>query len=128
MVGVSVIIVSVRACVVRCVIALSDALSVGASLLATQNVRCLEQARSHRTLRRIIARANQTGRFIGEREQRIALGAGKPLAALFAGKQPNENAGEQQTEEDCDWYNGHAWNVCAEYRPYRAIRLRIRCD
>lgn len=73
-------------------------------------------------------RAGQAGRFIGEREQRIPLGAGEPLTALFAGKQPDENAGKEQTEEDCDWYDGHAWNVCTEYRSNRAVRLRIRCD
>ena len=70
----------------------------------------------------------QTGRFIGQREQRIALGAGKPLMALLAHKQPDENADEQQTEEDCDWYDGHAWNVCTEYRSNQAVRLRILCD
>jgi hypothetical protein len=70
----------------------------------------------------------ETGRFIGQGEQRIALGAGKPAAALFPGKEHDKTAGQQQTEEDGDRYDGHAWNVCAQYRPYCAARLRMGCD
>ena len=58
----------------------------------------------------------KAGGFIGEREQRVALGAGKPAAALFAGKKYRETSGQKQTEEDCDRYDGHAWNVWNEYR------------
>jgi len=49
--------------------------------------------------------------FIGQRKERVALGTGKPAAVLFAGKKHGETAGQQQTEEDSDWYDGHAWNA-----------------
>jgi len=49
--------------------------------------------------------------FIGQRKERVALGTGKPAAVLFAGKKRGETAGQQQTEEDSNWYDGHAWNA-----------------
>ncbi len=61
-------------------------------------------------------RDGQSGRLIGERQQRVALGAGKAAAALFAGKERGEPAGQKQTEEEGDRYDGHAWNACPEYR------------
>jgi len=61
----------------------------------------------------------EAGGFISQRQQGVALGAGKPAAALLAGKQPDKSAGEEQTEEDGYWYDGHAWNVWTEYRPKR---------
>ena len=60
--------------------------------------------------------AGESRGFIGEREERIALGTGKPAATLFAGKERGEPAGQKQTEEDGDRYDGHAWNACPEYR------------
>lgn len=72
-------------------------------------------------------RGGQAGRLIGERKQRIAFGAGKPATVLFAGKQPDEKAGQQQTEEEGDWYDGHAWEcldgVSAKSRPVTAHGL-----
>lgn len=65
----------------------------------------------------VIGRRNSQSRgFVGQREERIALGTGKPTAALFAGKEHGETAGQKKTEEDGDRYDGHAWNVCPEYR------------
>jgi hypothetical protein len=56
-------------------------------------------------------RRGQAGRFIGEGQQRVALGAGELSPALFPHKECDETAGEQETEEYCDRYDGHAWNV-----------------
>ena len=41
----------------------------------------------------------QKGRLIGQGEQRIALGAGKPAPAVFPGEKRDETAGQQKTEE-----------------------------
>ena len=74
--------------------------------------------------RRLRSRGGRAGgeprRFIGQREERVALGAGKPAAALFAREERGKSAGKQQTEEDGDRYDGHAWNACPEYPPKRA--------
>ncbi len=70
--GVIVIVVVHLVVVVRlvlCVVALSDALRVGASLLATHNVRRREQARSPIFPRRLVTGASKPRRFIGQWEQ-----------------------------------------------------------
>jgi len=41
----------------------------------------------------------QERRLLGQGEQRIALGAGKPAAAVFPGEKRDETAGQQKTEE-----------------------------
>ena len=61
----------------------------------------------------------ETRSFIGQRKQGVAFGAAKLAAALFARKKRDETAGKQKTEEQGDWYDGHAWNVWKEYRQNR---------
>jgi hypothetical protein len=40
------------------------------------------------------------GRFVGQGQQRIPLGTGQVGTVLLAGKQHNEDAGQQQAEEN----------------------------
>jgi hypothetical protein len=41
-----------------------------------------------------------SGRFVGQGQQRIPLGTGQVGTVLLAGKQHNEDAGQQQAEEN----------------------------
>ena len=67
----------------------------------------------------IVHGLGETGSFISQGQQGVAFGAAKLAAALFPRKKRDETAGKQKTEEQGDWYDGHAWNVWKEYRQNR---------
>ena len=47
----------------------------------------------------------QPRRFLGQRQERIALGAGKTLAAMFAPKKRHKSEDQPKAEEDRYWYD-----------------------
>jgi len=58
-------------------------------------------------------RSFDAGRFIGQRKERVALGAGELAAALFSREKSDETARKQETEEDGYRDDGHGV-VCLE--------------
>lgn len=59
--------------------------------------------------------------LVGERQKGIALRTGEAAAALLIRKEDNKKSGEQQTEEDGEWDDGHGV-VC----PAAQFMLRLR--
>jgi len=52
-------------------------------------------------------------RFVRQGKKGVAFGTGEGPAELLTGEEGDEDPGEQEAEEDCDWDDGHAWYVWA---------------
>ena len=55
--------------------------------------------------------AGRPGLLAGQREQRIALGAGEAARGLVAHEEHDKEAREQQAKKQGNRYDGHAWYV-----------------